>query len=175
MAIMQNQEQPDPDVMSDIEFSGVDLDRRGRLMAMALEMLKQGMTRGEVKDALEEFIDRMGWELVSPNDPTWITHSACQERDQVEDANRAASQPVAVPDELEVRSFAGMLREPVRWLWDGKIPLGKVTVIHGAKGNGKTWLGLDLVAIFAQQLQADVVVERDGGTCFRLTFEEESA
>ena len=34
-------------------------------------------------------------------------------------------------------------------------------------------LGLDLVAIFAKQLEADVVVERDGGTCFRLTFEEE--
>jgi two-component system, sensor histidine kinase PdtaS len=35
-------------------------------------------------------------------------------------------------------------------------------------------LGLDLVAIFAKQLEADVVVERDGGTCFRLTFEEET-
>jgi two-component sensor histidine kinase len=36
-------------------------------------------------------------------------------------------------------------------------------------------LGLDLVAIFAKQLEADIVVERDGGTCFRLTFEEEPA
>jgi PAS domain S-box-containing protein len=36
-------------------------------------------------------------------------------------------------------------------------------------------LGLDLVSIFAQQLQADVVVGRDGGTCFQLTFEEEPA
>ncbi|HEX2872613.1 MAG TPA: histidine kinase dimerization/phosphoacceptor domain -containing protein [Polyangiaceae bacterium] len=41
-------------------------------------------------------------------------------------------------------------------------------------GRGDT-LGLDLVAIFAKQLEADVVVERDGGTCFRLTFEEGSA
>jgi PAS domain S-box-containing protein len=38
-------------------------------------------------------------------------------------------------------------------------------------GRGDT-LGLDLVAIFAKQLEADVVVEREGGTCFRLTFEE---
>ncbi len=36
-------------------------------------------------------------------------------------------------------------------------------------------LGLDLVAIFAKQLEAEVVVERDAGTCFRLTFEEGSA
>jgi two-component sensor histidine kinase len=42
-------------------------------------------------------------------------------------------------------------------------------------GGTHVTLGLDLVAIFAKQLQADIVVERDGGTCFRLTFEEESA
>jgi PAS domain S-box-containing protein len=42
-------------------------------------------------------------------------------------------------------------------------------------GGADVTLGLDLVAIFAQQLEADVVVERDGGTCFRLTFQEESA
>jgi PAS domain S-box-containing protein len=33
-------------------------------------------------------------------------------------------------------------------------------------------LGLDLVAIFAKQLEAEIVVERSAGTCFRLTFEE---
>jgi len=33
-------------------------------------------------------------------------------------------------------------------------------------------LGLDLVAIFAKQLDAELVVERSGGTCFQLTFEE---
>ena len=38
-----------------------------------------------------------------------------------------------------------------------------------------TSLGLDLVQIFAKQLQAEVVVERNGGTCFRLTFEEGTA
>jgi PAS domain S-box-containing protein len=42
-------------------------------------------------------------------------------------------------------------------------------------GGADVTLGLDLVAIFAKQLEADVVVERDGGTCFQLTFEEESA
>jgi two-component system, sensor histidine kinase PdtaS len=36
-------------------------------------------------------------------------------------------------------------------------------------------LGLDLVDIFAKQLQAELVVEKSQGTCFRLTFEEVSA
>jgi PAS domain S-box-containing protein len=42
-------------------------------------------------------------------------------------------------------------------------------------GNENTSLGLDLIAIFAKQLAAEVVVERENGTCFRLTFEEGSA
>lgn len=45
----------------------------------------------------------------------------------------------------------------------GEFPLGKR---HG--------LGLDLVAIFAKQLDAELLVERDGGTRFQLTFEEGS-
>jgi len=36
-------------------------------------------------------------------------------------------------------------------------------------------LGLDLVAIFAKQLDAELTVERGSGTCFQLTFEEGSA
>ncbi|HYP88959.1 MAG TPA: hypothetical protein VEQ59_12410, partial [Polyangiaceae bacterium] len=33
-------------------------------------------------------------------------------------------------------------------------------------------LGLDLVGIFAKQLQAELEVDRASGTCFRLTFSE---
>jgi len=49
-----------------------------------------------------------------------------------------------------------------------------VGLVRDFPGTGAT-LGLDLVAIFAKQLDADVVVEREGGTCFRLTFAEGSA
>ena len=40
---------------------------------------------------------------------------------------------------------------------------------------GRASLGLDLVAIFAKQLEAAVEIEREGGTCFQLTFQEGSA
>ncbi len=36
-------------------------------------------------------------------------------------------------------------------------------------------LGLDLVSIFAKQLEAEIEIEREVGTCFRLTFEEGTA
>jgi RecA-family ATPase len=34
----------------------------------------------------------------------------------------------------------------VRWLWPGRIPLGKITVVDGDPGLGKSLLGLDLIA-----------------------------
>jgi hypothetical protein len=35
---------------------------------------------------------------------------------------------------------------PVQWLWDGRIPLGKVTLLDGEPGSGKSLLALDLAA-----------------------------
>jgi hypothetical protein len=37
-------------------------------------------------------------------------------------------------------------REPVRWLWPGRIPLGKVTVLDGDPGTGKSTLTLTIAA-----------------------------
>jgi RecA-family ATPase len=37
-------------------------------------------------------------------------------------------------------------REPVRWLWPGRIPLGKLTVLDGDPGVGKSTLTLTIAA-----------------------------
>jgi putative DNA primase/helicase len=36
--------------------------------------------------------------------------------------------------------------QPVQWLWDGRIPVGKVTLLDGDPGSGKSLLALDLAA-----------------------------
>src|SRR5579862_2367724 len=35
---------------------------------------------------------------------------------------------------------------PPAWLWEGRIPLGRVTLLEGAAGAGKSFVALDLAA-----------------------------
>jgi putative DNA primase/helicase len=43
-------------------------------------------------------------------------------------------------------SMADVEPEPVTWLWEPYIPLGKVTILEGDPGEGKTWLALTIAA-----------------------------
>ena len=55
------------------------------------------------------------------------------------DATPAVTVPVLI-------SLADVEPEPIRWLWPGRIALGKVTLIAGDPGLGKSFLTLDLAA-----------------------------
>ena len=43
--------------------------------------------------------------------------------------------------------LADVAPSPVKWLWPGRIPLGKITVLDGDPGLGKSTLTLDLAAL----------------------------
>src|SRR3954453_17135490 len=43
-------------------------------------------------------------------------------------------------------NMADVASLPVRWLWDGRIARGKLTVLDGEPGIGKSTLALDLAA-----------------------------
>ncbi len=49
--------------------------------------------------------------------------------------------------ELIVIRLSDVEPEEVRWLWDPYLPLGKITILEGDPGVGKTWLALNLAAI----------------------------
>ena len=48
--------------------------------------------------------------------------------------------------ELKLISLEDVVVEPVRWLWYPYIPLGKLSIIHGDPGEGKTTLALWIAA-----------------------------
>lgn len=67
-------------------------------------------------------------------------------RDEVERLAAAAevvtAEPAGAADGLSIISAADVRCEPVRWLWPGRLPLGKVSIIVGDPGLGKTMLAL---------------------------------
>jgi DNA repair protein RadA/Sms len=42
--------------------------------------------------------------------------------------------------------------EPVQWLWPGRIPLGKITILQGDPGLGKSTLALDIASRISRNL-----------------------
>lgn len=52
--------------------------------------------------------------------------------------------------------------EPVRWLWEGRIPLGKVTILQGEPGVGKSTLALDLAARVSRGHEMPLAREHGG-------------
>jgi hypothetical protein len=53
--------------------------------------------------------------------------------------------------ELKIRCFDDIEEEEVRWLWKPYIAFGKITVIQGDPGNGKTTPALVLAAIISRR------------------------
>lgn len=47
---------------------------------------------------------------------------------------------------VQIRCGAGIQPLPITWLWDGWLPAGKLTILAGAAGTGKTTLALALAA-----------------------------
>jgi len=47
---------------------------------------------------------------------------------------------------VKLRCGSGITPQPITWLWDGWLPAGKLTILAGAAGTGKTTLTLGLAA-----------------------------
>lgn len=61
----------------------------------------------------------------------------------------AEAAPIALEDRrsrLEIVSVADVREEPIDWLWEGRIAKGKVSMIVGDPGLGKSFLTVDLAA-----------------------------
>lgn len=54
-------------------------------------------------------------------------------------------------DEVKIRTFDEITAEKVNWLWKPYIARGKITVIQGDPGNGKTALALAIAALVSRR------------------------
>jgi len=52
----------------------------------------------------------------------------------------------APADDLKICCAVDCPAQPVEWLWPGKIPIGKVTLLVGDPGSGKSLVALDIAA-----------------------------
>jgi hypothetical protein len=51
-----------------------------------------------------------------------------------------------LPDYVDAHSLGDLAPQPVSWLWPGYLALGKLTLLLGAPGLGKTWTVADIAA-----------------------------
>ncbi|QHS51717.1 AAA family ATPase [Edaphobacter sp. 12200R-103] len=52
-----------------------------------------------------------------------------------------------IANDIEVVSLSGIVAEAIEWLWDGYLPKGKLTLLAGAGGTGKSTLAFSIAAI----------------------------
>jgi hypothetical protein len=77
----------------------------------------------------------------------------------------ANSAPLVVPDGLVALPASAVQPEPVAWLWEGRVPLGSITLLVGDPGLGKTLMACELAAS----------VSRDGGVVLMASAEDSPA
>ncbi len=129
-------------------------EQRGKLVTLGQSLLERELSEAEVQTALEQYAKSQHWPPISVValqgiidsawDAVWEAEAAAEAADAA--AKQQAENHPSEPDQLLEFSLAEVTPEPVRWLWPGKIPLGKVTVVYGEAGIGKTTLALDLAA-----------------------------
>jgi putative DNA primase/helicase len=61
------------------------------------------------------------------------------------DAEAATPTKLATPSAI-IRSFSEIKPEALKWLWPGRIPLGKLTLLIGDPGLGKSLVTIDIAA-----------------------------
>ncbi len=73
--------------------------------------------------------------------------SAARKLDNPASTTPEHPQPSPDPDEEALGLFLSEIEtQPVHWLWEKRIPLGKITILDGDPGMGKSLLALNLAA-----------------------------
>jgi hypothetical protein len=69
-----------------------------------------------------------------------------RQRRMLEQAKRVIANCDPNHPQAILKGLAGVTREMLEWLWPGRIPLGKLTLLAGDPGLGKSFVTLDIAA-----------------------------
>jgi putative DNA primase/helicase len=62
------------------------------------------------------------------------------------DLLKGIAEPIREEGEVELLGMGGVEARPIRWLWPSRVACGKLTIVAGDPGLGKSLLSLDLAA-----------------------------
>ena len=132
-------------------LSQADADKREKLLIeIARECvsgyLRSGMAKPDIIDGLREVGLDSGLSETQVQDCLAV---ACSDLSTSPEANERQAPPAFVLDasnRLVVRRASDIAPQPVRWLWPGRLPLGKVTLLAGEPGLGKSQLTCEIAA-----------------------------
>ena len=114
--------------------------RNDSLTRIAGGLRRQGLGEEEIYTALQEVNARRCDPPLPEDEVRRIAHSVARY------PGRELEKPADVPAEAVVKCLADVEPQPVRWLWNGRIALGKLTLLVGDPGLGKSFLSMDIVA-----------------------------
>jgi archaellum biogenesis ATPase FlaH len=121
------------------------------LVSLAGSMRRRGMSVDEIEAALLVTNAKRLEDPAPPGNIRAIAESVCTLYLPSEESGTNRATPIGKSKLTETTgpillNMADVVPKPVRWLWPGHIPLGKLTIIDGDPGLGKSLMTLDLAA-----------------------------
>lgn len=135
----------------------VEGTRNDTLFHLACSLRQRGLAEVAIQAALEAVNAEHCSPPLADGEVEAIARSACRYEPgelnpptakvgQKTTANGAKKTAIETTEDVTLLRLSDVQPEPVRWLWPGRIPLGKLTILDGDPGLGKSLLTIDLAA-----------------------------
>jgi hypothetical protein len=125
-------------------------DRSATLYAIGGYLARAGASERTIAEALKSRDVALGFRKYSERrDDTEYQRAAAKALEEASECGPSeveSEKPPAGISGPRVVRLSEVRPETVRWLWPGYIPSGKVTLLAGDPGLGKSWAALDLAA-----------------------------
>lgn len=87
----------------------------------------------------------------------------------------SGQRPQETSAEVEIESFSNVKAESIQWLWQGRIPIGKLTLFVGDPGQGKSLVTVDIAARISRGIAFPDGAPCEVGDAIFLSAEDDAA